>query len=148
MKEFKIEVPNGYEIDEQNSTFSKIVFKEAEKDIIKRIKSFKDALDYLGEKDEEVVTYRKMLKVDINGKLLYQQMAICWTKALNEKHVFTEIDKKWRLWWNLYPFSFYCSFFNVAFTDVPLTLCFKNETLLKAVKNNKEFVDICEKFIK
>lgn len=28
MKEFKIEVPNGYEIDKEKSTFEKIVFKE------------------------------------------------------------------------------------------------------------------------
>lgn len=31
MKEFKIEVPNGYEIDKEKSTFEKIVFKEIER---------------------------------------------------------------------------------------------------------------------
>ena len=31
MKEFKIEVPKGYEIDKEQSTFERIVFKEAKK---------------------------------------------------------------------------------------------------------------------
>lgn len=31
MKELKIEIPNGYEIDKENSTFEKIVFKPLEK---------------------------------------------------------------------------------------------------------------------
>ena len=30
-KEFKIEIPKGYEVDKENSTFEKIVFKKVEK---------------------------------------------------------------------------------------------------------------------
>jgi hypothetical protein len=33
MKTFKVEVPNGYEIDRNNSTFENIVFKEIKKDL-------------------------------------------------------------------------------------------------------------------
>jgi hypothetical protein len=35
MKEFKIEIPNGFEIDIDNSTFEKIVFKEIKKELPK-----------------------------------------------------------------------------------------------------------------
>lgn len=117
-------------------------------DITTQINNFKDVLGYLGEKDEEVVIYRKLLKADIGGKVLYQQMAVCWTRALNEKHIFTETDKKWRIWWNLYPFGFCGSDWAGSFTFVPLAFCFKSETLLKSAISNEEFVDICEKFIK
>nr|DAU65294.1 MAG TPA: hypothetical protein [Caudoviricetes sp.] len=34
-KELKIEVPQGYEIDKENSTFEKIVFKKVEKELPK-----------------------------------------------------------------------------------------------------------------
>lgn len=34
-KEFKIQVPEGYEIDKENSTFEKIVFKKLEKELPK-----------------------------------------------------------------------------------------------------------------
>lgn len=35
-KEMKIQVPGGYEIDRENSTFEKIVFKKVEKELPKR----------------------------------------------------------------------------------------------------------------
>ena len=34
-KEFKIEVPDGYEVDKENSTFEKIIFKKVEKELPK-----------------------------------------------------------------------------------------------------------------
>lgn len=34
-KEFKIQMPEGYEIDKENSTFEKIVFKKIEKELPK-----------------------------------------------------------------------------------------------------------------
>lgn len=34
-KEFKIEVPDGYEVDKENSTFEKIVFKKVERELPK-----------------------------------------------------------------------------------------------------------------
>lgn len=36
MKELKIEVPEGYKIDRENSTFEKIVFKKVERELPKR----------------------------------------------------------------------------------------------------------------
>jgi len=147
MKEVKIECPKGYEIDKVNSTFERIVFKEVIKDITERVKNFKDVLDYLGEEDEEVIMYRKMLKFDIGGKPLHTQMITCWNRALNEKHEFTEQDYKWRIWWNLYPFSFDDVNDTRSYAYVPLAFCFKNEKLAKFAGNNKEYQKLYKEFI-
>jgi hypothetical protein len=116
-------------------------------DITDKTNNFKDVLDYLGEKDEEVLLYRKMLKADINGKPLYTQMLICWNRALNEKQEFKEDDYKWRIWWNLYPFGFCGVDCYLSYTDVPLALCFKNEKLARFAGNNKEYQEICKEFM-
>lgn len=116
-------------------------------DITSKINNFKDVLDYLGEEDEEVIIYRKMIKHDFTGKILHTQMVVCWNRALNEKHEFTENDKKWRIWWNLYPFSFGLSHWYSDFTTVPLALCFKNEKLANFAGNNKEYQDLCKQFV-
>ena len=39
-KEFKIEVPQGYEIDKENSTFEKIVFRKIDNNLPKSWKEF------------------------------------------------------------------------------------------------------------
>lgn len=53
MKELKINVPDGYEIDQEKSTFENIVFKEAIKNIRERIQTIKDvyALNNISEKE-------------------------------------------------------------------------------------------------
>lgn len=40
-RELKIEVPDGYEIDKENSTFEKIVFKKVERELPKRWEDLK-----------------------------------------------------------------------------------------------------------
>jgi len=117
------------------------------KDIAERIKNFKDVLEYLTESDEEVITYRKMLKADISGKSLHTQMAVCWNKALNEKYEFKESDYKYRIWWNWYPFSFDCVSYGRTLATVPLALCFKEERIARYASSNKEYVKTCKKFV-
>ncbi len=70
MKEFKIEVPKGFEIDEEKSTFQKIVFKESknnldkifkfnsttEKDFNKKWENFEDHEKY-GALEKMIVNY-------------------------------------------------------------------------------------------
>lgn len=121
------------------------------KDITSEIKTFENALTYLTEDDEEVIIYRKLVKADITSHVLYNQMAVCFVKALNEKHVFNWNDsneKKWRIWWYASSFRFYGSFWFDSHMDVAASLCFKNENLAICAGNNKEFVNICEKFMK
>jgi hypothetical protein len=46
MKTLKIEIPNGFEIDKENSTFEQIVFKEIEKALPKNWKELKTLKGY------------------------------------------------------------------------------------------------------
>jgi hypothetical protein len=57
MKEVKIEIPNGYEIDQEKSTFEKIVFKPCTK-----VDSVEAACRALGECDKDVKELRKASK--------------------------------------------------------------------------------------
>lgn len=70
MKEFKIEIPKGFEIDEEKSTFQKIIFKESknnldkifkfnnttEKDFNKKWEGFEDHEKY-GALEKMIVNY-------------------------------------------------------------------------------------------
>ena len=88
MKIFKIEVPEGFEIDEINSTFESIVFKPIVKEITEIIKNDCDILNYLGESDGDVQEYRKLESAQVGESLLNYQLAICLSKVLNQGHVF------------------------------------------------------------
>lgn len=53
-KEFKIQVPEGYEIDKENSTFEKIVFKKIEKELPKSWRELNNITGYYVDKDGKV----------------------------------------------------------------------------------------------
>ena len=95
-KELKIEVPQGYEIDRQKSTFEKIVFKKIPEnpktweeycELTKGIPSFYSTLNgvdtnkYSGEYNEFTTKERAEQFIAL-GKLL--QLRDCWVKGYNE----------------------------------------------------------------
>ena len=53
-KEFKIQVPEGYEIDRKNSTFEKIVFKKIEKELPKSWGELDNVSGYYVDKNSKV----------------------------------------------------------------------------------------------
>ena len=53
MKNIKIEIPEGYEIDKEKSTFTNIVFKEIPKSITERVKTFSDVCTILGKNEKD-----------------------------------------------------------------------------------------------
>lgn len=53
-KELKIEVPAGYEIDKENSTFEKIVFKKIEKELPKSWEELKVVEGFYIDKDSNI----------------------------------------------------------------------------------------------
>ena len=55
MKDLNIEVPKGYVIDEDKSTFSKIVFKEKETDAIRTLS--KDEADWIIKHEPKMLLY-------------------------------------------------------------------------------------------
>ena len=56
-KEFKIQVPEGYEIDKENSTFEKIVFKKVEKELPKSWEDLEFIDGYYVDKDGKAHNY-------------------------------------------------------------------------------------------
>lgn len=76
-KELKIQVPEGYEIDEENSTFGCIKFKEK-----KEIRTWEDFIKIKGVPDEfvelcalSVIGHRTRINADKNSKEFNNYMA-------------------------------------------------------------------------
>lgn len=76
-KELKIQVPEGYEIDEENSTFGCIKFKEK-----KEIRTWEDFIKIKGVPDEfvelcalSVIGHRTRINADENSKEFNNYMA-------------------------------------------------------------------------
>ena len=76
-KEIKIQVPDGYEIDEENSTFGCIKFKEK-----KEIRTWEDFIKIKGVPDEfvelcalSVIGHRTRINADENSKEFNNYMA-------------------------------------------------------------------------
>lgn len=55
MKTFKIEVPNGYEIDKEKSTFENIVFKEVKKELPKTWLELGEIKGYYTHSDSDIL---------------------------------------------------------------------------------------------
>jgi hypothetical protein len=112
--------------------------------------TLQDALDYLGEEDEEVINLRQLYKTTVSDRILSNQEAVCFNRALNEKHTFDWNDgneRKYRIWWHMDTFRFYDSCCSCVYTCVPASLCFKNENLANCAGNNKNYQEICKKFM-
>ncbi len=104
-KSIKIEVPNGYEIDKENSSFENIIFKEVKKEITERVRSIADAIKELGEEDEAVMQLRLLESVKgLSSKIISEQKIVVFAKAINEGWIPDwnngEFDK-WFLWYYL-----------------------------------------------
>lgn len=63
-REFKIQVPEGYEIDRENSTFEKIVFKKVEKELPKSWEDLYEVGGWFVDFHSKVVTSGSMRTAD------------------------------------------------------------------------------------
>ena len=63
-KEFKIQVPEGYEIDKENSTFENIVFKKEERKLPKKWEDLYEVKGWFVDFHSDVVTSGSMRTVD------------------------------------------------------------------------------------
>lgn len=59
-KEFKIQVPEGYEIDKEKSTFEKIVFKKTERELPKKWEDLYEVKGWFVDFQSDVVTSGSM----------------------------------------------------------------------------------------
>lgn len=81
-----IDIPAGYEFDSVSGRQIKL---RDTRNVMDRIKSVEDALAELGEDDNEVIRYRKLLSVfdDPKDHLVNYQTAVVLVRAINEKRV-------------------------------------------------------------
>ena len=68
-KEMKIQVPEGYEIDREKSTFEKIVFKKVEKELPKSWGELDNVSGYYVDKNSKVYNCINHLTVDDNRNI-------------------------------------------------------------------------------
>ena len=94
-KTLKIEIPEGFKIDNFDINSGVVKFTPIPKSITERIKTIEDAINELGEDDEEVAELRKLLIANITSHILYRQQAVVIAKALNEGWIadYTNIDQ-------------------------------------------------------
>lgn len=115
----------------------------------KDIKSFDDVIKYLGELDEEVIRYKKLIKADITSRSLSFQMLLCWVKALNDVSDWSDSNEdKYYIWWYMNRFRL-CTvdYSKYGHSCVPSALCFKNRDIAIYASNNKEFFEAYEKYM-
>lgn len=150
MKEFKVEIPKGYEIDEKNSTLGHIKFKKVKKDITERVKSVEDACKELGEDNEQVKQLRLLQSVKgISGKVIANQELIVVTKALNEDWIPNFKNHEEYKWCNYFQmsqdgvFSFICVNDWHSYLYVPAPYFFKTKELALYCKS--QFLFLYEK---
>jgi len=116
-----------------------------------RIKTIDDAVKELGDNDPEVIQYLKLEAAGISGHILYTQMLVVITKALNEDWTPDWHNGNWDKWYNWFNmsssssgrFSFYCSDYRLSYSNCGSHLCFRSKELAQYAA--KQFIDIYEK---
>ncbi|OPC53459.1 hypothetical protein [Elizabethkingia bruuniana] len=119
-------------------------------DIKERIKSIEDAINELGENDDEVIVLRALEVAGISNHILYTQWLVVITKALNEGWEPDWGNGQWDKWFNWFNmpskngrFSFYCSNYQYSVSVCASRLCFKSKDLAQYAA--KQFINTYEK---
>ncbi|WP_314243798.1 hypothetical protein [Empedobacter tilapiae] len=84
MKTLQIEIPEGFKIDSFDITTGQIKFTPTPKDIKEQIKTFQDAIEKLGEEDEDIKAFRSIENFGIPKHIIAHLQLIIIAKALNE----------------------------------------------------------------
>ena len=149
----KIEAPEGY-----SPNFDKeagvITFKEKPKDVTERITTIADVLAELGDNDEDVIDYRKVLSVfSPEHHTVNYQLCVIIIKALNEKRLpywDNSNELKWTLWFYMGGSS---GFRYYGFVDwrsashVGSRLCFMEKRLGLHAVEQPEFFNAFKNFM-
>lgn len=152
MKNIKIEIPEGFEIenfDKETGTISFIpVLKKPITDIIKTVD---DAINILGEGDIDVIDLRELMSTRVQEHIISHQQLVVIIKALNEGWTPDWHDKNWNKWSNWFNmsspwigrFSFLNSSSRYATSTCSSRLCFKSKELAEYAAN--QFIEVYRK---
>lgn len=149
--EIPIQVPNGFKIDSLDKEKSLITCSEIPKSINERIKTLQDAIDELGELDEEVIELRKLENSEITSHVLYHQQAVVIAKALQDGWVadFSDSDQwKYTAYYKISSSGGFVSFdfdYWFTFSAVGSRLCFPTSELAKYF--GTQFIEIHRKYL-
>lgn len=92
-----------------------------------------EAVDYLGDCDEEVIKLKALISAKIDGKPLAFQQLIVVVKTLNEKVLpnwNNTNEAKYYPWWDMRGgLRFFSSDYYYSCSNVPSHLCFRSEAL-------------------
>ncbi|MDV3537912.1 hypothetical protein CMU94_02095 [Elizabethkingia anophelis] len=148
MKQLKIEIPEGFTVDEFNQESGIIKFKPIPQNIKDRIKTLDDVYNYHGIDKEE---YYRRFKSCSEDEIAYIHLKLI-TSALNEGW---EPDwgngeyDKWVNWFNMPSengrFSFCRSGYQLSFSFCAARLCFKSKDLAEYAA--KQFLEVYEKYM-
>ena len=148
----KIEIPEGFKIDNFDINSGVVKFTPIPKSITERIKTIEDAINELGETDVEVAELRKLENANITSHILYKQQAVVIAKALNEGWIadYTKIDQtkyEPRFYYDSSAGGFVCYDYSrwSSATSVGSRLCFHSSELAKYF--GTQFIDIYRKYL-
>lgn len=139
MKEFKIEVPKGFEVDKENSTFERIIFKEVSFPMDKVFKYHKTSQQEFDELYKNLSRHVKAFEKECMIVSFYNKG---WTPDFNNPK-----ERKWYVWFYLDVFRLNFCYCCSSYSVVPARLLWKNEQDLREAveiykdvfKENREF---------
>lgn len=123
MKEFKIEVPKGFEIDKEKSTFERIVFKEASSPMNKIFKYHNTTEEQFNELYKNIPKHVKAFEKECMIVNFYNKD---WIPDFNNKN-----QRKYFAYFYLDVFRLCSVSIFISASAVPARLLWKNEQDLK-----------------
>lgn len=151
-KEIKIKVPEGYEIDKENSTFSCIKFKPSKKELTYENvaeKLFSNIYYYTNASGEIVTTTRLIVTEDKNNattkKQLYRLMAL--NQLLNIAEYYNKKNPKENIYcihFNKRNLEYFVQNYTSSIVVHGLIPTFNNKEDAEAVMNNPNFKGILD----
>lgn len=114
--------------------------------------TLQDAIDYLGEDDQDVLDLKQLEKAKVSKHIIANQSAVVIIKAVNGDWTPNWNDSnesKYFIWWDMQTNNFsYGNYGNWhSRSDVSARLCLKNSKLCQDIGKNKEFVKIFKTFM-
>ena len=144
-------IPEGFIIDSLNENKTAINLKQIPKDIKEQIKTLQDAIDELGEQDEEVKFLRLLEPIGKETHVYGRQEAVVIAKALQEDWVADFSDSDQRKYTPYYEVSSAGGFVYLGYgrwhtvTYVGSHLCFHSSELTKYF--GTQFIEIHRKYL-
>lgn len=122
MKTLKIQIPEGYEIDEVKSTFQEIVYKPVIKNIRERIQTMKDVFELNGTTEKEFLEKYSEFEQDEIG--IAEEKLIVKAYNQGEKPNWQDGSSKYYSYFKMDEFRFGHVSWYGSYSNIPASLCF------------------------